>query len=286
MRDKLTVSGYIGAKALLLAALVELLKFVGIQIYIEPYGGAYNVGINKARHKIEIYNDINPKLALLFKVLSNEEAGYELLQRMLHTEYSECEFSYAKFASNYMKEGRYSEWGLPEIAADIQKALYVWVTLLQSYNGQMRKWRGVSKGNEEFVYLDKLAKKFDIIDRLKNIQVLNMDAIELIKIYKNRPDVMIYCDPVYTRTERTCKDLYEYEMDDADQYRFAETIKDANAKIIVSGYKNPIYDSILTKENGWSSHLLAEVSKAASIGRLGEKRILHWNIFGLISQSV
>ena len=159
---------------------------------------------------------------------------------------------------------------------DIEVARATWITLLQSRNGMRRNWKGMKNGNEEQIYLNKLLSKYDLQRRLKNVTVTNRDALEILQEIKGDEDAMIYLDPPYTFHERTSNNLYQCEQDDEKQREMVELIKDAKAHILVSGYKNPIYDGVLNEANGWTSKLLMEVIKHSSSIRSIKPMLQEW----------
>jgi Site-specific DNA methylase len=259
------VSSYIGAKNRLGYMLSELIPYEGITDYWEPFGGCYNVGLQKVPHSTNHYNDLNPKLYTLFFALSKKDTANELLNRMLkETKYSEDCFNKAYDMSNHH---------LSIIVDPVEAAMYVWVTLLQSYNGQMKQWAGFHSGNEALIYLENLIKKHDLPTLLDGLQVHNENAIDILSRLSIDPHSFAYCDPVYTKKECSSnKQQYEYDMTDSDQWRFVSTIQNSKAFLIVSGYKNEIYDSVLNKSNGWYSYSIANVAKTMRIGCLGESK--------------
>lgn len=83
-------------------------------------------------------------------------------------------------------------------------------------------------------------------ERLKNAQIENLPAIEVIKRY-NTPDVFIYVDPPYLH--RTRKNyLYRYEMEDAEHVELLKLLVDHPGKVLLSGYDNALYNDMLS---GW-----------------------------------
>ena len=42
-------------------------------IYVEPFGGSYSIGLKKEPAKVEIYNDLDKNVYSLYKVLSDPE---------------------------------------------------------------------------------------------------------------------------------------------------------------------------------------------------------------------
>src|SRR5262245_52335511 len=58
--------------------------------YIEPFGGAASVLLNKDRSPVEVYNDLDERITRLFRVI--RDSGDELRRRLRLTPYSEDEF--------------------------------------------------------------------------------------------------------------------------------------------------------------------------------------------------
>src|SRR3982751_6769195 len=58
--------------------------------YVEPFGGAASVLLNKPRSLIEVYNDLDERITRLFRVLRDQ--GEEFHRRLTLTPYSEAEF--------------------------------------------------------------------------------------------------------------------------------------------------------------------------------------------------
>src|SRR3954453_21414764 len=58
--------------------------------YLEPFGGAAAVLINKRPSLVEVYNDLDERITRLFRVLRDH--GEELHRRLSLTPYSEVEF--------------------------------------------------------------------------------------------------------------------------------------------------------------------------------------------------
>ena len=62
------------------------------KIYVEGFGGSGSVLFRKEKSDIEIYNDINEGLYLLFKILRNEDTREELIRKIQLTPYSREEY--------------------------------------------------------------------------------------------------------------------------------------------------------------------------------------------------
>lgn len=86
----------------------------------------------------------------------------------------------------------------------------------------------------------------NIVDRLKQVQIENRSAIEVIKRF-NFSNVLIYADPPYLLNTRTAKQ-YKHEMTEQDHVELLETFMQHKGKVILSGYPSELYDKTL---KGW-----------------------------------
>jgi site-specific DNA-adenine methylase len=257
----------------------------GIDIYCEPFGGSFGVGRQAAPFPIEIWNDLDNVLYTFMK--SYCIYGNTVFERLLETmEYSQSHFDYVKLIANYGQvledEIRYHKSGTEaetyKIADDIQKAVYAWELIEQSFNGNTKQWAGIKKGNEEVVYENRMVKKEGLFERFKNVLPINMDALELIRKLQGRQEVMLYIDSPYAfsdddqsldSTRRTTKGLYKHDMDNDGQEALAKLVLPSKAKVMLSGYRNKIYDSILNASNDWFSYDIAEVCKSSAVCATG-----------------
>lgn len=275
MINKLTIAPYAGAKNRSADAFIDIIPYNGIKVYAEPFGGTFGVGIKKAPHPIEIYNDLNPKLALLLQTLKNQETAYMLLDMLCSVEYSERFFDYAKEASNFFKT--YNLCSFNNRNDDVFISCLVYSTLLMSYNGQMKTFKGIRTGHEEDMFYKQIKKKLAVIERLKNVHVLNADGIELIKTFKEYREAFLFTDPPYTlknaSSDNDRSDIYEFEiLNDELQQKFLNSLKDCKAKVLVCSYRNELYDNTLCSEYGFERIDVAEVPKTMSIGQKGHKK--------------
>lgn len=272
------ISHYPGAKAGYVGQVIaEILPYDGINQYYEVFGGMANILLHKRPHPQEYYNDLNKKLATLMFVLSDEKLSKDLFELMLDTTdyYDQSSFDYAKFASQYMLDPE-SEF-MREYAQNsnlnlnlttVEKAAEVWRTLLMSINGAMSHFKGIRVGNEALTLEYQLQKKLEIPERLRNVNILNEDAFELIEVVKPCSDALMVCDSPYTKKQMGSKVIYECEFSEQDQYRYIRLVQDSTAKVLVCGYDNEIYNSILLDSNSpykWYKYEVAEVSKSMAV---------------------
>lgn len=75
----------------------DRLDYSNTDIFVSPFGGMCRVLLNKPRHKVECYNDYNPALCALMRILSNRDTADEFIHRLYdETEVSRDEFNRQK----------------------------------------------------------------------------------------------------------------------------------------------------------------------------------------------
>ncbi len=92
--------------------------------YVEPFGGAAGVLLNKPRSYAEIYNDLDDDVVNLFQVLRSERAP-ELLASLRSTPFARAEFELAVlfFKDGEVKERSVGLVKLSDLEAKLQSIL-------------------------------------------------------------------------------------------------------------------------------------------------------------------
>ncbi len=222
-----------GGKCHLAARIAALLPVHGI--YVEPFGGAASVLLNKEPSQVEVYNDLDLRLTRLFRVLRDH--GDDFRRRLALTPYSEVEFRHAAVP-------HYDE---------VEQARRDFVRLRQSLGGRgdhfsfsvRRSRRGMADVVSGFLSaIDEELPK--IIDRLRTVQIVFRPAVEVIRRFDG-PDTLFYCDPPYlpeTRAENG-RAKYAVEMTVADHRALLEELRWCRGRVALSGYPSALYDELL-----------------------------------------
>lgn len=228
-----------GGKHYLASRIINL--FPEHRIYLEPFGGAASVLLNKKPAAVEAYNDLDPRITRLFRVLRDQ--GEEFANKLAFTPYSEAEF---EACAEY-----------PEEASNLDKALCDFVRWRQSFGGQGKTWsctttrsRGGIAGDVN-AWWSAIELLPEIIARLQSVQILHRTAIEAVEKL-DHPEALIYCDPPYVHSTRSngSRDIYGFEMTDADHCLLAEVLRQCKSKVVLSGYASELYDELY---RGWRS---------------------------------
>ena len=105
--------------------------------------------------------------------------------------------------------------------------------------------RGMAKSVSDF--LSSIDRMPELHERFKHLIVYNRDALELMDKY-NLPNCFMYCDPPYVWSTRGTT-RYDIDQDDDFHKKFVDKCISSKAKILISGYDNPIYKKL--EENGF-----------------------------------
>lgn len=203
--------------------------------YVEPFAGSFSLGL-KQSCPIEIYNDLDQNVYTLYKVLADPDLFKEFKSMADLYPYSE----------DFRKDFKMKLKDEIELS-DVHKAFYFFYVNRTSHNGVggfsvnnvIR--RNMSKSTSD--YLSAVDRLEELHQRLSKVIILNRDGISVIEKY-NHENTLIYCDPPYHHTTRTSA-RYKQDMTNTEQLSFLEAVNKNKSKILISGYKNDIYDEYL-----------------------------------------
>ncbi len=230
--------------------------FPAHRTYVEPFGGAASVLLNKEPSPVEVYNDLDLRITRLFRVLRDH--GEEFRRRLCLTPYSEAEFLHAAVP-------HYDE---------IEQARRDFVRFRQSIGGRGDNFsftlHRARRGMADVVsgYLSAIDGELPkVVERLRTVQIMHRPASEVIRLYDG-PDTLFYCDPPYlpeTRAELR-RPAYTVDMTEEDHRALAEELRRCRGKVVLSGYPSALYDELY---EGWRV-VLIEMANHAAVGK--EKR--------------
>ncbi len=228
---------YPGAKWRLSPWIIE--NMPGHESYLEPYFGSGGVFFNKPKSRLETINDIDGEIVNFFKVCRSrpEELGRAI--------------SLTPWARDELKDCK-----RVVTTDEIERARITAVSCFMAFGSRRvsNTWR-YSSGAQKNAGPDnaKLWNNlptivFEVAERLKEAQIENKPAIELIRKFDG-PKVLIYLDPPYVKSTRTLNgDQYSHEMNDFDHEDLLKSVVDHSGKIMLSGYDNELYCDYL---KGW-----------------------------------
>ncbi|MCC6602458.1 MAG: hypothetical protein IT327_04570 [Anaerolineae bacterium] len=93
------------------------------------------------------------------------------------------------------------------------------------------------------------------------MRIDNKNAIEALKKFTNRPATLLYLDPPYLANRKPSYNI------DANEEQFhqelLEIANQAHCMIFISGYKNDLYNSLLTADRGWQTKTIETSTKGS-----------------------
>lgn len=211
------------------------------RIYVEPYGGAASVLLQKSRCYSETYNDMDGEICNLFRQV--RENGQELIRLIDLTPFSREEFklSYEK-SDDQLEQARRtlvrSFLGFGSGAASGENT---------GFRGKSNR-SGTTGATDWMHYPDNLRW---IIERLRGVAIENRPAMDLID-HHDSSETLFYFDPTYVLSTRSANNargnaagVYRFEMTDQDHITFLQKVMELKGMVVISGYKSQIYSDNL-----------------------------------------
>ena len=240
--DAKAAFGYFGSKLRLAQQILNCLP--PHNCWVELCCGSAALTMAKKRAYIEVINDLDGEIVNVFRQLRDRRAA--LVRAIELTPYSREEFSASLDDSDGID--------------DLERARRFLVRAMMAVNGVLGQGRGGFSHSNSYTRGGREARVNRWVNypkrleaaalRLRDVRVENRDAIELLRMFSNRPATLVYIDPPYL-TDRTSG--YSVDVDD-DQFhvRLLEQANVARCMIAISGYESDVYRRHLSAANGWS----------------------------------
>lgn len=252
-----------GGKAYYATWLID--RFPSHRVYVEPFGGAANVLLQKPISEVEIYNDLDCRIANLFRVI-RDRSQFEQLQILLDlTPYARCEFA--------------DLLTLNKSVDAVENARRFFAVCRQARGGigmsklSSNAWSAGKRTRREMAepvsrYLSAIDGLADVADRFRTVMIESRPAIEMIEKYDG-DDTFFYLDPPYMPETRHGKKAatYAHEMSQEDHSQMIDLLLKIKGKAMISGYAASLYDE---KLKNWRRD---ELKTKALMANSGEERV-------------
>lgn len=199
-------------------------------IYVEPFGGAASVLLNKKPSIKEVYNDLYGPTANIFNILkSNPKQFCDIINGIQYdlksfSEAKDVVFEYGSI------ESAISELILRRMSRGGMKKTFSWSERIRGGRpGDLNAW-------ETFKTILPV-----ICKRMEKVDVFSCNALDLLEEYLDEKGCLIYLDPPYLFETRTAKSVYDCEMENKDHEKLSELLKVAKCKILLSCYDCNLY---------------------------------------------
>lgn len=202
--------------------------------YLEPFFGSGAVFFNKPPSKVETINDIDGNVVNLFKVI--REKPEELAALIELTPWARDEYYASCFKSgNDLEDAR----------RFLARCWQAFGARIDARSGWRHEKKGTMRASTYHTWLNLDKRVMATAQRLRNCQIENRPAVELIKAY-NYKTCLIYADPPYMLETRGTK-LYPFEMTTEDHQELLSALDQHPGPVLLSGYACEIYDNRLSR---------------------------------------
>lgn len=213
--------------------------------YVEPFGGAAGVLLQKPRAYAEVYNDLDGDVANFFRVLRDPATRTQLIEAITMTPYHRDEFEQAwESADEPIERARRlairAQMGFGSATATKGKTGFR-IDTKREYGTAQQLWA---------YYPAALATAGQ---RLSGVLMENRPAIEVMRAHDG-PYTLHFVDPPYLHETRVMQSgkagYYRHEMTNEDHIELLQALLKLEGMVVLSGYPSDLYNDILA---GWST---------------------------------
>lgn len=212
--------------------------------YVEPFGGAAGVLLQKPRAYAEVYNDLDSDIVNFFRVLRDPGLRADLIEACRLTPYAREEFGQAYEPTDDMLER--ARRTCVRAAMGFGSAGATKATT--GFRTDTRRKYGTAQHN----WADYPAAIGAIGERFAGVLIENRPAIEVLQAHDG-PDTLHFVDPPYVHETRVMRVSggYRHEMDDGAHRLLLEALSAVDGMVVLCGYRTELYDSALS---AWERH--------------------------------
>ena len=236
-KSRLVSCNYFGGKARhgLNVWLNSLIPYDRRGLYCEPFAGMLGLLLSRRRVKVEVVNDLDGHIYTFWRVVRDHAEEFKHL--VDHTPHCRQTF---RDAWRMLESGDYED-------DLVKKAWAVFVVVHHSVGHGLGKtgWAvklDVIGGNR------RIGMNFGqwvpaLSERLRNVQLENCDALDILCRTAYQKRAVIYCDPPYLSGSTEV-----YGLDKVDRSRMSQLLQSQKGRVEISGYGDE-WDHL-----GWEKH--------------------------------
>lgn len=213
-------------------------------VYVEPFGGAAGVLLQKTPSQHEVYNDLDEDVVNVFRVLRDPWKAQQLAKACRLTPYARAEFelAYQPTAEPVERARRTlfrASAGFGSASATAGSSGF------RTYTGE-----DGPRGRIAGTWIDYPRVIASYIDRLQGVVIENRPAIDVMRQH-DRCRALHYVDPPYVESTRQKghRTVYRHEMDETAHQEMLTTLQTLEGFVVLSGYDCDLYRDHLP---GWS----------------------------------
>lgn len=236
------------------------------QVYVEPYGGAASVLLQKPRARGEVYNDLDGEVVNVFRVLQRPRQANKLRRRLYLTPFSRREFerSYRAHSDPVERAARmiirsFMGFGSDTATRDHRTGFRMAVSR-DGFMGRRKDQGGQTPAVDWSTWPEAIPA---FCERLRGVILESRPALEVIRTC-DYPDALHYLDPPYVHSTRTRVGKgrgYRIEMTDRHHEELAEVASQLTGMVMVSGYRCDLYERLYAGWHRIDRHHMAQEAR-------------------------
>ena len=214
------------------------------RVYVEPFGGAFSIGLRKPRAYAEIWNDLDGELVNLMRVLRDERRAAKLIRDLELTPFARAEFEAAYRPAR----------------ASVERARQLVIRSFMGHgsDGGSGVYRTGFRGNANRSHTTPAHDWANyplalaaIVKRLARVVIECRPALEGMARH-DTPQTLHYVDPPYLPETRARANrrpdnsgCYRHELSQEDHADLLAFLLELEGMVVLSGYPSDLYDQAL-----------------------------------------
>lgn len=268
--------GYFGSKNLIAKRIAHSLP--PHNAWVELFCGSAAVTLAKESVPIEVVNDIDEQIVNLFRQLRDNSE--DLCRLVALTPYSRRELELTRSSTGNTK--RRLELARRFLVSSMMAVNGVFGSKIGgfSYSQSYAREGKDARVNRWYNLPERLHK---VVERLRHVRIENKNAIDLLKMFSDKPATLVYLDPPYLMERR--QNCYSHDANDRSFHM--KLLKEANkarCMVLISGYDNELYSSLLPAAKGWRKSTIKTYTIDTNGERFHRKEVLWKNRFYLLAE--
>lgn len=244
---------YHGGKFRLAAWIMQF--FPAHRCYVEAFGGAASVLLQKPRAYAEIYNDLDGDVVNFFRVLRDPSQRADLIQACALTPYAREEFTAA--------------WEPTEEPVERARRLIIRAQMGFGSAGATKGNTGFRidtkrpHGTAQHEWIGFPANLSKVADRMAGVLVENRDAMQA----HDGPETLHFVDPPYVPETRVLEGgrggYYRHEMSIEQHDALLDGLHQLDGIVVLCGYDNALYRGRLKSWRHYSRNVAASARRGS-----------------------
>ncbi len=206
--------------------------------YVEPFGGGGAVLLAKKPASSEVYNDLSGDIVNFFRIIRERGEEFAHMVNMTPFAREEFEIGYEPTDCPMERARRFfirCDMAVTTTSQNEKSGFRTAINSSMDYSSQFLTW------------FKRPGAILRTRDRLARVCIENTDAMKLLARF-DRPQTLFYLDPPYYNATRSAKSVrigYTHNLTDEQHVELLEKVNTMKAKVMISGYDNPLYNEHL-----------------------------------------